>query len=99
MRVTGREVATAVAAEFGLTFMDLTKQTRAWKVSHPRQAAMYAVRRIRPDMSYPRIGRMFGGRDHTTVLHGIRQVEQRMSVDAEYQARITRAMAQIGGGA
>lgn len=41
----------------------------------PRQYAFWAMRRLRPDMSYPQIGRFFGSRDHTTVLHGERKIE------------------------
>jgi len=93
--MTGREISALVAEEFGLTFMDLTKQTRTRRISRPRQAAMYVVRKLRPDMSYPMIGRLFGGRDHTTIIHGIRVVQERIESDPAYRAKIGRVFERV----
>lgn len=93
--ITAREIIKVVAEEFDLTFMDLTKQTRTRRISRPRQAAMYVVRKLRPDMSYPMIGRLFGGRDHTTIIHGIRVVEKRIESDPAYGDKIGRVFERV----
>lgn len=68
-------IVAEVAAEAGLTVGDLMGATREHRYAHPRQEAW---RRIRDDLgwSLPRIGRMFG-KDHTTILHGVRAAEAR----------------------
>jgi chromosomal replication initiator protein len=47
---------------------------------HPRQCAFYLAR-YHTSFSFPQIGRRFGDRDHTTVLHGVRQIEKKMLAD------------------
>ena len=66
-----------VAAAHKLHTSDLTGSSRRRIFAHPRQDAM-RIARILTDASLPAIGRAFGGRHHTTVLHGIRASEDRM---------------------
>lgn len=75
MRVTGRQVADFVAERHGLTFQQLISQKRVKSVARPRQIAMYVMREVCPHLSLPAIGRLLGGRDHTTILHGVQRVE------------------------
>lgn len=75
VRITGRAVADAVAQIYGLTFDELCSVNRAHRFVRPRQLAMYAIRQFCPHMSYPAIGRLLGGRDHSTVVSGVRRVE------------------------
>jgi len=75
MRVTGRQVADFVAERHGLTFQQLISQVRVTRLARPRQIAMYVMREVCPHLSLPGIGRLLGGRDHTTVLHGINRIE------------------------
>ncbi len=58
---------------------DLKGSKRTHPLVDVRQLAMYEVRRQRPDLSFPVIGRWFGGRDHTTVMHAVRKIEAQRS--------------------
>jgi len=69
-----------VAMRYDLTVEDLTGQSRLARIARPRQLAYAALRRA-TNMSLPAIGRTFEGRDHTTVWHGIRQIEARDDPD------------------
>ncbi|WP_433935166.1 helix-turn-helix domain-containing protein [Brevundimonas diminuta] len=75
MRVTGRQVADFVAERHGLTFQQLISPHRVTRIARPRQIAMYVMREVCPHLSLPAIGRLLGGRDHTTILHGINRIE------------------------
>lgn len=70
-----------VAGFYGLPLIEMTSARRARKVVRPRQVAMYLSSRL-TTRSLPDIGRRFGGRDHTTVMHAIRRVEQLIGEDA-----------------
>lgn len=59
----------------GISVNDVRFGRRSRKVCEPRAIAMYEVKKQRPDLSFPAIGRWFGGRDHTTVLYSVRKVE------------------------
>jgi chromosomal replication initiation ATPase DnaA len=65
----------------GVTWEDLISVRRTRVFIKPRHMAMTAVHEQRPDLSFPAIGRIFGGRDHTTILHAVRktQAERRIS--------------------
>lgn len=67
----------------GVTWEDLKSRHRTQDIVFPRQLCMYEVHRQRKDMSYPAIGRLFGGRDHTTVLHAVRKIESMTTEDKE----------------
>jgi len=88
------DIKQAVAKHYGLAYGDMTTQRRAKRVCQPRQLAMYLSRKL-TDRSYPEIGRLFGGRDHTTVMHAVRQVEYRLSRDAEVRAVADTIIAQF----
>lgn len=75
MRVTGRQVADFVAERHGLTFQQLISPHRVTSIARPRQIAMYVMREVCPHLSLPAIGRLLGGRDHTTILHGVQRIE------------------------
>jgi chromosomal replication initiator protein len=77
-RMAGAAIVDRVAARHGLTLADLLGQSRIWRIARARQAA-YAAIRIELGWSLPRIGRLFGGRDHTTILKGIRAHERRQA--------------------
>ena len=65
-----------VAAHFHLTVADMTSANRERRISHPRQMAMAICREI-SSLSLSQIGKRFGGRDHSTVLHALDAVERR----------------------
>jgi chromosomal replication initiator protein len=73
-RLTVDEIQKATAEHFGLKPADLVSACRARAVARPRQAAMWLVKQF-TTRSLPDIGRRFGGRDHTTVMHAVRRIE------------------------
>jgi chromosomal replication initiator protein len=76
------EIKQAACERFGLTPDELISSSRASRVSWPRQVAMYLARELTGE-SLPAIGRQFGGRDHTTVLHAHRRTVARIAQNAE----------------
>jgi chromosomal replication initiator protein len=79
-RITVDEIQKTVAEHFQLKQADLLSDRRNRAVARPRQIAMYLCKQ-HTTRSYPDIGRRFGGRDHTTVLHGVRKVGELMTQD------------------
>lgn len=86
LRPIGRIQAT-VCSSYGITPFILKSAVRWRKVARPRQVAMYLVREL-TGHSLPNIGRHFGNRDHTTVIHAIKAVEERMASDPSYRADV-----------
>lgn len=80
-RLTVDDIQKAVAEHYGLKKEDLLSERRNRSVARPRQAAMYLAKQL-TTRSYPDIGRRFGGRDHTTVLHAVRKIEELKASDA-----------------
>jgi hypothetical protein len=76
-----------VAAYYQIPVREMTSSRRNKEVCHPRQVAMYLASELTPK-SLPDIGRRFGNRDHTTVIHAIKAVQGRMLVDAEIEADV-----------
>jgi chromosomal replication initiator protein len=74
------EIRAAVCEHFGLDAADLLSSSRSARVAWPRQLAMYLAREL-TGQSLPAIGREFGGRDHTTVLHACRRTAARLQDD------------------
>jgi chromosomal replication initiator protein len=77
-----REIQEHAAAAFGVTLEDLLSASRAAGVAWPRQIAMYLAREL-TDESLPALGRAFGNRSHTTVVHACRRTAERMAQDPE----------------
>jgi len=79
-RVTVDEIQKLVSEHFGLKQADLLSERRTRSVARPRQVAMWLCKQ-HTTRSYPDIGRRFGGRDHTTVLHAVKKVEELLLAD------------------
>lgn len=75
------QVQDAACQHFGLSAEELLSASRTARVTWPRQVAMYLARELTAE-SLPAIGRHFGGRDHTTVLHALRRTEARITADS-----------------
>ena len=71
---TARQIIAHVAAQWDLTVSDLLSESRTGMIAAARREAMGEVYKAKPHLSYPQIGRLFGGRDHTTVLHALREL-------------------------
>jgi len=74
-RVTIDEIQRRVAEHFNIRLSEMTSERRARAVARPRQVAMYLAKQL-TTRSLPEIGRKFGGRDHTTVMHAVRKIEE-----------------------
>lgn len=92
-RVLIRSVIETAARLEGMTVDEIMARDQSRAVARPRQRAMYVARRLRPEVSLPRLGRIFGGRDHTTVRHAIDVVERRISTDGEEAQAVNGLMA------
>ena len=74
-RVTIDEIQRRVAEHFNIKMAEMTSSRRARVVARPRQVAMYLAKQL-TSRSLPEIGRKFGGRDHTTVMHAVKKIEE-----------------------
>lgn len=83
-RLTIAEIQTAVADFYHLPVSEMTSARRNREIAGPRQVAMFLARELTPK-SFPDIGRRFGDRDHTTVLHAVRQVKKRCDANLDYR--------------
>lgn len=95
-RVSIEEIQRKVSEHFEIRLSEMTSARRARAVARPRQIAMYLAKRLTP-RSLPEIGRRFGGRDHTTVIHAVRQVEKLRAADAEIDADVRTLLQALGG--
>ncbi len=87
-RVTIEEIQRRVAEYYNLRLSDLLSARRARAVARPRQAAMYLCKQL-TSRSLPEIGRKFGGRDHTTVMHAVKRIEDLCQTDSNLADDIT----------
>lgn len=71
-----------VAEFYGIPLLEMTSDRRAREVARPRQVAMYLAKQL-TTKSLPEIGRLFGNRDHTTVIHAVKQVERLIANDPD----------------
>jgi len=81
-RITIDEIQKRVCEHFHIRTAEMVSARRAREVARPRQIAMYLAKQLTP-RSLPEIGRRFGGRDHTTVIHAVRQIERLRGEDSE----------------
>ena len=85
----------ACAKEIGLTRDDLLSQRRNREIAGTRQLAMYLIREM-TQLSTTRIGEVFGGRDHTTVMHACDKVARLEKSDEDTQQALTRLRRTLG---
>ena len=83
------EIQQRVATSYGISRAELVGPTRAATPLRARQVAIYLTREL-TDLSLPQIGRLYGGRDHSTVLNSIRRIEARFAEDTELAGQVHR---------
>lgn len=86
-RLTVDRIQRAVCEVFSVTPTDMVSKRRARIIARPRQVAMYLCKKL-TKRSLPDIGRRFGGRDHTTVMHAVKRIEELRADDASFNAQI-----------
>ena len=92
-RITVHDIQEAMAAFYKLEPIEMVSERRGREVAWPRQEAMFLARKLTP-LSLPRIGQLFGNRDHTTVMHALAAVEKRITGDV---GRTREALAEVEG--
>lgn len=92
--VTADGILKLVALHFNVRTIDLKSDKRARSLSFPRQICMYLLRKYLV-LSFPEIGRFLGGKDHTTVLHGVTKIAQSLKKDPEVEKHLTEIEALI----
>jgi len=80
-RITIEEIQRRVAEHYNIKLSEMSSERRARAVARPRQVAMFLSKQL-TSRSLPEIGRKFGGRDHTTVMHAVRKIEELRQSDA-----------------
>lgn len=86
-RIRVTDIQAAVCQEFGVRPIDMVSRRRYRRIARPRQVAMYLSREFTKN-SLPEIGRRFGGRDHTTVMHALDVIERLLKDDIEIQYHV-----------
>ncbi len=85
--ITVDQIHRLIAEEYDLRIQDLIGPKRTKNIAMPRQVAMFITRRLTP-LSLPEIGKAFGGRDHTTVLHAINNIDKKMKERADLRITV-----------
>jgi chromosomal replication initiator protein len=94
-KVTIEQIQKAVGEVFGLRAQDLKMRSNSKVIAYPRQVAMFIVKQL-TSASLPEIGKQFGGKHHTTVLHSINKIEALRQTDKELNKTINRLMDSFG---
>jgi chromosomal replication initiator protein len=92
-----KDIQERICETFGVSMDDLLSPSRAAPIAWPRQIAMYLAREL-TDQTLPQIGRAFGGRNHTTVMHACRRTAERISSDRDAYDTVKRLTEDLGGG-
>jgi chromosomal replication initiator protein len=95
-RQSVQDIQERICVAFGVSMEDLLSPSRAAPITWPRQVAMYLAREL-TDQTLPAIGRAFGGRNHTTVIHACRRTAQRIATDREAYDTVRRLTEDLGG--
>lgn len=92
--ITAEYIQEIVANFFHLKPEELKSSKRTRSIAHPRQIAMYLCRKL-TDLSLPKIGEKFGGRDHTTIIHGFEKISRELQTDIELTQVINELQSKI----
>jgi chromosomal replication initiator protein len=93
-RITIDEIQRRVSDHYKIRQAEMVSARRAREVARPRQVAMYLAKQLTP-RSLPEIGRKFGGRDHTTVIHAVRQIERLRGCDTDIDNDVRSLIRQL----
>ena len=95
-RITVDEIQKLCAAHYKIDASEMRSKRRARAVARPRQVAMYLAKKMTP-RSLPEIGRIFGGRDHSTVIHAVRTIEGLRESNPDIDADVRALLRQLEG--
>src|SRR6201997_1260378 len=95
-KVTIESIQKATAEQFGLRLVEIKAKNNSRAIVYPRQIAMYLAKHL-TEASLPEIGRQFGGKHHTTVLHSVEKIEEVRKNDKDLNRLINKLTEQLGG--
>jgi chromosomal replication initiator protein len=95
-KVTIESIQKAVAEQFGLRLAEIKAKNNSRAIVYPRQIAMYLAKHL-TEASLPEIGRQFGGKHHTTVLHSVEKIDEQRKTDKDLNRLINKLTEQLGG--
>ena len=95
-KVTIEAIQKAVAEQFGLRLVEIKAKNNSRAIVYPRQIAMYLAKHL-TEASLPEIGRQFGGKHHTTVLHSVDKIDESRKTDKDLNRLINKLTEQLGG--
>ena len=95
-KVTIESIQRAVAEQFGMRVSDLKQKNNSRNVVVPRQIAMYLAKQM-TEASLPEIGRQFGGKHHTTVMHSIGKIDEQLRTDKDLHRMLNKLQEQLNG--
>src|ERR1700723_656721 len=95
-KVTIESIQKTVAEQFGLRLVEIKAKNNSRAIVYPRQIAMYLAKHL-TEASLPEIGRQFGGKHHTTVLHSVEKIEELRKNDKDLNRLINKLTEQLGG--
>lgn len=88
------EVANEVAVAFGVSVAELNSRRRTRRVTEPRHVAMYLARRL-TNHSLSEVGEFLGGRNHVSVIHGVKQVQKKLAENDEFRLRVESVLSRL----
>src|SRR5271155_959092 len=94
-KVTIESIQKAVAEQFGLRLVEIKAKNNSRSIVYPRQIAMYLAKHL-TEASLPEIGRQFGGKHHTTVLHSVDKIEEARKNDKDLNRLLNKLTEQLG---
>jgi len=95
-KVTIESIQKATAEQFGLRLVEIKAKNNSRAIVYPRQIAMYLAKHL-TEASLPEIGRQFGGKHHTTVLHSVEKIDEARKNDKDLNRLINKLTEQLGG--
>ncbi len=95
-KVTIESIQKAAAEQFGLRLVEIKAKNNSRAIVYPRQIAMYLAKHL-TEASLPEIGRQFGGKHHTTVLHSVEKIEKQRADDKDLNRLLNKLTEQLGG--
>jgi len=95
-KVTIESIQKAAAEQFGLRLVEIKAKNNSRAIVYPRQIAMYLAKHL-TEASLPEIGRQFGGKHHTTVLHSVEKIDKARKDDKDLNRLLNKLTEQLGG--
>ena len=93
-KITVKDIQLEVSKHFNLQFHELCSKNRSRYISKPRQIAMYLSKQL-TDTSYPEIGKLFGGKDHATVIHGVNKIKVSSETDRKVKQDLDKIITSL----